>query len=439
MSSAGRDLEEAALAIFAADDPAALPQSIVDLAIRIMPADNASVLLSGPDGSLRLGYSSSIPPELWSEVTIRLGERIAGRVAASRTPVLVDGQLEGNPEFQDVRSFREHGSSIVYPLVRGERLVGVLCLSRSAQAPRFEPADLARAAVLASQAVLALDNATLVQELRGRIADLERAYARMAESERLAAVGQLAASVSHEINNPLMSVIANNSYVIRELGARADLFGAVPGGEQLCAELLSIAEDSASAVAHIRAVSQDMKTLAQPTRAGPTEIDLDLPVRAAVRLARHCLMDLQVDLALAPGLHVAGSQPKLVQVVLNLIMNAVEAMESRPRHDRRLAVKSGIRHRHCFVSVTDSGPGIAPELLGRIFDPFFSTKPSGNGLGLAISREIVRAHDGDLAVESGPAGTTFTVTIPRLGPAPRERRGAELPEGQPEVDRRALA
>jgi signal transduction histidine kinase len=144
---------------------------------------------------------------------------------------------------------------------------------------------------------------------------------------------------------------------------------------------------------------------------------------------------IALDLDVAPGLpEVAADEAQLRQALLNLVRNAREAMSNRPGGRLRVVV-SGVggegTPNDVRVTVQDSGSGIPPEHLGQIFDPFFSTKERGTGLGLALVQQIVVEHGGRIDVESGPeTGTTFTLVFPVLGATPRGERGAATEDGR---------
>jgi signal transduction histidine kinase len=145
-------------------------------------------------------------------------------------------------------------------------------------------------------------------------------------------------------------------------------------------------------------------------------VDVEGVVRSALRIAGPELKArARLAVRLAPGAVVVGSPGRLSQVILNLVLNALQAMEGRPQGENAVDVESRLEGGRVAVRVRDNGPGIAPAHLARIFEPFFTTKAEGEGtgLGLAICRDIARAHGGDISVETRVGeGTTFTLTLP---------------------------
>jgi signal transduction histidine kinase len=281
-------------------------------------------------------------------------------------------------------------------------------------------------------------------ELARALDELREAGVRLVQSERLAAVGELAAGIAHEANNPI-NFAAN---ALRELTRRLEdlrafagrLAGvdwrdaaaaraAAPKLAELQAELgLDELADSVAELVGIageglertRRLVGDLRDFAAPAPAPRAPCDLRRGLASTAQLLSHAFRDARVELRLDldPGLpSVEGDPRALNQVFLNLLKNAAEALEGRGGTVWVSARAEGDAVR---VEVRDDGPGIAPEALARIFEPFHTTKPAGrgSGLGLSISRRIVAEHGGSLEVESRPgAGATFAVRLPLRGGA----------------------
>ncbi len=269
-------------------------------------------------------------------------------------------------------------------------------------------------------------NALLEQMVRTRTAELENSNSQLAASlrklqtmqaqlmfaDRLAAMGQLAASVGHEINNPLAYVISNINYLHTEL-KRAQ---GAPSEEDR-QELIAAADEAREGSERVRLIVQDLKTLSRPEDASNGTADLLAVVRSAVRMASHEIRRrarLVEDCAELPL--VRGNAARLGQVFLNLLINAAHAIpEGQVEHNEIRVVARQESPERVTVEVRDTGKGIAPEHLERIFDPFFTTKPvgQGTGLGLALCHDIITTLGGAITVESQVArGTAFRVSLP---------------------------
>ena len=246
--------------------------------------------------------------------------------------------------------------------------------------------------------------------------DLER---RLAQSERLASIGTLAAGVAHEINNPLAVVVANVEYVGGLLGALRARLELLPDGAALVAELgesmVAIGE-AAEAADRVRRIVFDLKKLSRTDAVDAVPVDLPAAIDAALRMTENQLrhsVDLKVHLGTTP--FVAIDEGRVVQVLVNLIMNAIQAVDpTRPNAEVAIVTRTDAAGRG-VVQVIDTGVGIAARDLPRVFDPFFTTKPvgEGTGLGLALSHGIVAAAGGELTIESKVGrGTTVTLALP---------------------------
>ncbi len=251
----------------------------------------------------------------------------------------------------------------------------------------------------------ALERLAESERLRGR-AERERA-----EVERLVLVGQLAAGVAHEVNNPLAFVKANLSYLTREADDPAR-----PLDRE---ELKSLLEETQQGVLRIQQIVTDLKDFSRAGHMGEQEQgDLAESLReagrlASVRLGGGAEVALELGSALPP---VRLGQRHIVQVMVNLLLNAVDAIEqAQPPRRPLIRVRAWRESDHVRVLVEDNGPGIPPEALSRLFEPFFTTKPpgKGTGLGLALCREYVGRVGGTLHAENrAEGGARFILSLP---------------------------
>jgi len=237
------------------------------------------------------------------------------------------------------------------------------------------------------------------------LAELARSEHQRAQADRLASIGRLASGVAHEINNPLAFVSTNLAYVEEELRERQ------PGETGL----LEALAESRGGVERIKRIVQDLRGFARGTSAtGPTDVAGALD--EALRLASWRLGPVaRVERRVAPGLpHVLASRAELVQVLVNLLVNAADAVEEARRGLGTVEVTAGPAERAVRLAVEDDGVGLAEGVARQLFEPFFTTKGArGTGLGLAISREFTERWGGTLVAENRPGGgARFLLTIP---------------------------
>ncbi len=276
------------------------------------------------------------------------------------------------------------------------------------------------------------------RKLTTAYAELKSAQSKILQQEKMAAIGQLAAGVAHEINNPIAFVMSNlnslGKYAARlkgHLRAQSEALEAISRGQDASAALGRV--DEAARLTKIDSVTRDIETLITESLEGTDRVrqivqnlknfshvdesefkyaDINAGLSSTINIVWNELKykaDLEKELGDIPLIKCNPGQ--LNQVFLNLLVNAAQAME---KHGR-LKVRSWRAAEHVCVSVSDTGCGIPPENIPRIFDPFFTTKEvgKGTGLGLSIAYDIVKKHRGEITAESvAGAGTTFTVKIP---------------------------
>ena len=254
-------------------------------------------------------------------------------------------------------------------------------------------------------------NQGLETKVRERTDQLEAAQRKLIQADRLASLGQLAASVAHEINNPISGVL-NLSMLMQRIIKDS---GIPP--ERLPEFRKYLSQVTAETSRAGRIVS-DLLAFSRRSKPAAAEADLNKIVDTTLSLVDHKLrlinIEIEKDLASALPVIVCDA-PQIQQVVINLVLNAAESMTGKPRG--KVSVRTRRAEEGVILEVEDNGEGIARENLSKIFDPFFTTKEEGKGvgLGLAVVYGIVKSHGGDVEVNSTPkVGTVFRITLPLI-------------------------
>ncbi len=267
-----------------------------------------------------------------------------------------------------------------------------------------------------SSILIDFDGGRAVLAFARDVTERKAMQARLAQADRLAALGMLSAGVAHEINNPLAYVLLNLELMSRDL---------MKGGDMDSALLLSRLKEARHGGERVATIVRDLKTFAREDQAVRWPVQLDAVLDAALNVVggeikrRGRLVRTQRQVPVVEGI-----AARLEQVFVNLLLNAAQALpEGDPEHHE---VELRVEHdlEHVFVEVRDTGLGMTEDVKRRIFDPFFTTKPAGvgTGLGLPICQGIVTAHGGTLEVTTAPGrGSTFTVKLRRFSGAPSEK------------------
>jgi len=255
----------------------------------------------------------------------------------------------------------------------------------------------------------------LAQNLETKVAErtgqLKVAQQRLMQTDRLASLGQLAASVAHEINNPVSGVLNLSMLLQRIMGD-----GGIPPGRE--AEFRKYLGQISSETARVGRIVSDLLSFSRRSKPQRTAADLNKLIGTTVALVGHKLklIEAKAVLDLEPDLPAVECDPsQMQQVVLNLVLNAAEAMQTKGGGTVAVRTRFLRRDETVELEVQDDGEGIPPEIIEKIFNPFFTTKADGKGvgLGLAVLYGIIKAHDGEVEVQSTPGvGTRFVVTLP---------------------------
>ncbi|HLA74513.1 MAG TPA: ATP-binding protein [Gammaproteobacteria bacterium] len=392
-----------------------------------------SDLLNNIDQKKLHGSLSSLLGEDMRLVSGR-GELIFGgeAVASGSMPISLCGEFEPIGYIQGMQ---------VDAKARSEACISLLELLLCSAKQYYMVSDLHVEATHADYERLLQKNAALLESearykalaenLELRVAEqvktIENAQRQLYQAEKMASVGQLAAGVAHEINNPIGFISSNlntaKSYV-EKLKAFIDLFKAVQGGETLLAEwnnnnmdfvmedFSELLRESAAGTERVGRIVADLRGFSNIDGADEEQADINHCIRLACNVAAGNVKghaEIKLELGDVPSVH---CQPgRLSQVFLNMLLNASQSIVEYGVIKIQTSVEEGM----VLIRISDNGAGIPEDVLPRIFDPFFTTKEvgQGTGLGLSVSHDIIKSHGGRIKVASKQGlGTTFTIYLP---------------------------
>jgi signal transduction histidine kinase len=371
-----------------------------------------------------------------------LPDSILRYVIRTQESIVLDDASTPNEFSADEYVQKKHARSVLcLPLVTQASLKGALYLENNLASHVFTPYRISVLGVVVAQASISLDHARLVAELTQENNDRNKAEAALREAQtelahvsRLTTMGELAASIAHEVNQPLASVVNNASACLRWLAAQN-----LEEAKQSAARVVADGHRAGEIIGRIRALAK---------KAPPQKdwLDLNETIGEVIAMARSEVQrngvslqtELENDLPL-----ISGDRIQLQQVMLDLLINAIEAMRGVDEGPRELwissekvaempvrrprALQTGESEEampaerasaeaewtHVLIAVRDSGPGLDPNGLDRLFNAFYTTKPQGMGMGLAISRSIIEAHGGRLwATANASRGAAFQFALP---------------------------
>lgn len=395
-------------------------QRIVEVACKLLQARYGALGVLDGKGGLERFITSGMDEEVRARIgSLPVGKGILGVVVREARPIRLrdltqDPRAHGfPPNHPPMRSF------LGVPIICKGKVFGNLYLTEKQEAEEFSREDERLAMTLASQAGIAIENASLYEELRRSYEELKQSQALLVRQEKLASLGRLAAGVAHELNNPLSSV-AGYAEALQRRAAEGEGAGHPPFAD--CQEYLGVIQTEVARAAAIVRRLLDFSRQREPAF-GP--LDLQSVVTDAVSFVKRqaSLANQQIFVAPFPeAFEVRGDVQMLQQVFLNLLTNALDAVATggevriSAEHEGPLQERAWVA-----VHVADNGTGISAEDLARIFDPFFTTKEvgKGTGLGLAICQSIVEQHGGAVEIQSQGRGkgTVVTVRLPLVNPA----------------------
>jgi signal transduction histidine kinase len=380
--------------------------AILDSATRLCRADIGSLRLSEESG-LRLVAvrgDAFLVSQVWSSFPV-LAEKggFLSRLAMSRLPTHIPDltALEGDhrDDYWIVVVNAGLRTGLFVPLLKDNEIVGVITLGRKQVQP-FTDRQICLFGVFAAQATIALESTRRERQYREMQNEL-------AHANRVATMGQLCASIVHEIKQPIATARTNAAAALRFLDKSP------PDVAEVREALTCMMNDADRASDVVDRIGSFIK------KAPPRKEVVDLNAVILEVTALTCMEAVKTGVTVSTRL--AGELPRiqcdrvqLQQVILNLIVNAIQSMRGVEDGHRELHISTvSIEPEGVCVAVRDTGPGLSPESLRRVFEPFYTTKPDGMGMGLSICRSIIEAHGGRLwATRCEPRGALFQFTIP---------------------------
>ncbi len=368
----------------------------------ILHVEAGSLVIMDEEAGCLVFRKTFSPEQGWiSGRTIQSGEGIVGYVVESGDSKLVN-DVERDPHFSaevDEEPGLTSNAILCVPLKIRDRVLGAIEVINKLNGV-FTDRDMELLQAMAASVAVAVDNANVYSELADFAGELERSQAQLVQAEKMAAIGRLTASVAHEINNPLQAI--HNSL---HLGMHDRL----DGEKRL--EYLGMAQTE---VQRLIEIVQRMLDFYRPSRGGVVPTNVNDVVENVLALAQKRLQhsDIRIHMNLDPNLPLVPMvSDQIIQVGLNVVINAVDAMPSGG--DLRLETMLSDDGEWVLVRFHDTGPGMLPEEIANLFEPFYTTKSDGTGLGLAISYGIIERHGGEIQVTSQVGeGATFVVKLP---------------------------
>ena len=378
--------------------------AILDSATRLCRADVGSLRLSEEGGLRRVSArgDSLLVSQSLSPVLLENGSFL-GRIAASRSPTHIPdlAALEGDDREDDWFTVVDAGfrTGLIVPLLKDNEIVGIITLGRKQMQP-FTDNQISLFRDFAAQATIALESTRRERQYR-------EAQMALAHANRVTTMGQLTASITHEVNQPITAAVTYALAARRFLSADPPNFREVDDALSL---IVKEGHRAGEVVERVRALIKKV-----PARKDAVAIDDAILEVIALTRAEAANNSVSVRTQFAEGLpRVQGDRVQLQQVMLNLIVNAIQSMRDVEDGNRELHISTvAIEPEGVRVEVQDTGPGLNPESLPRLFEPFYTTKPEGMGMGLSICRSIIEAHGGRLwATGCEPRGALFQFTVP---------------------------
>jgi two-component system NtrC family sensor kinase len=385
-----------------------LLNEILEKVLRTVRADRGLIMLLDEESGALVPEAACKGENLQGDEEIVLSKTISGRVLETGQSILtLDAMRDDRFEGSESIAMHKVRSTMCVPVKSKNRVLGIMHVDTKRRLASFTQEDLELLTAMGLQAGMVIENAKLFAELKQANEELREQQTQLIEAEKLSALGKIAGGVAHEIGNPMTFILGYTSLTCKEL-EQGDL---TPEEVGTCLDRLRIVEDESERVIQIvRSLSHFYRH--REGSLAPTDINrgIETALKIAAFHAKKGNISVVKDFsAELPQIMADGNQLQLV--FLNLIMNARDAMED----GGTLTIATALEDEQILIRFADTGSGIAPDVIGKIFRPLFTTKEegAGTGLGLSISHDIVENHKGTIDVESTPGkGTSFTIRLP---------------------------
>ncbi|MCW8827023.1 MAG: ATP-binding protein [Gammaproteobacteria bacterium] len=450
-------------------------QDLLDFTVERLHANSGSLSLRRDNKSLRITAGTGTAASfVGSEIII--GNGVIGWVAQNKEPLLLRDSLSNDSRFKNMVKRDDDSrpaSSMCWPLLTNKELVGVISINRNPDQEPFNEEDFSGAGLIVSLVSLMVDNARLSMSQKRKMLELydannlleeqkkqikkehserlaieqkaaaelrhekeeqvalnrqlKEAQEQLLQSEKMASIGQLAAGVAHEINNPVGYINSNITTLEGYIGNLIQLIDAYENKasteeidkvkdeielDYLKEDLESLLKESQQGIVRVKQIVQDLKDFSHVDESEWQWADIHRGIDSTLNVVNNEIKykaEVIKEYGELPQVECMISQ--INQVILNILVNAAHAIEEHGS----IIIRTGTENESVWIEIEDSGAGMSEETLGKIFDPFYTTKPvgSGTGLGLSLSYGIIQKHNGRIDAKSELGkGTTFRIWLP---------------------------
>jgi len=395
-----------------------------------------------------MGFKSGVLKE---GVKLALDTGVSSTTVKSKEPVIIEEMEKCDMPGIEILIEEKIKNFVSIPLVSRDKVNGAVNVGSHVQ-HYYSPEELNLLSLIANQIGLAIDNAKLFEETRNALKDLKQTQSYLLQSEKMASIGQLAAGIAHEINNPTGFVHSNlgslNKYsnkVLELLKRYEEGLAALKdnGSEEIASfyaemdelkkrlkidfiinDFQKVIAESLGGTERIKKIVADLKSFSRVDQAEFKYDDINEGLKSTLNVVWNELKykcTVEKDFGDLPQIYCNMGQ--INQVFMNILVNAAQAIEQKgaitisTRYVNGQSAGSGTEQDYIEIKISDAGRGIPEDKLNRIFEPFFTTKPvgKGTGLGLSIAYDIIQKHKGEIKVDSEVGkGTTFTIQLPKL-------------------------